>query len=602
MTFSFIRRAYKEVYRSFVRLMGVSQMTIGQNEDIFTGMLGFIDGHVYYNLGSWYRLLALMPAYQTNRRFMEKMMGLKEPAAAVSPGNGNHSRPNFKARCNTILAAAHIVSEYLRLKKNKERFTQRLGRAVALDRGRLKQLDIDALCRLYRSVRWTLSKWDAPLVNDFFAMIFFGVYQKLNGDSTSYHSLIEGLGNVISAQPPRIIKAIASLIKDDHLLIQAMLQNQPAPGLERLFRAHTEAYRLYNAYLSQFGDRAIGELKLESPSVRENPALLLSTIGAVASALGQEAKAQQPIASCSIEGRPREQTLAGAARGDGPGPNLQSAVRSAAAALKDPTALVKIALLPFISERTRQLIAGRENLRFARTRVFGLVRDIMLTIADRLAEQNIIDDRRDIFYLEVEEVLGFVEGGATCKNLRGLIALRRDEEARYETNIPDRIACRGAVGLMDLTEPGANNFALEDLPTPPAQENEALAQEQSDHEEIKGLPACAGKRLGRARVITDPANEHLLAGEILVAERTDPGWIMHFALCRAIVTSYGSMLSHTAIVARELKIPAVVAASGASEKIATGDLIEVDGAAGTVKIISRALPQKPVVLPESACA
>ncbi len=87
----------------------------------------------------------------------------------------------------------------------------------------------------------------------------------------------------------------------------------------------------------------------------------------------------------------------------------------------------------------------------------------------------------------------------------------------------------------------------------------------------------------RARVVRDPRNESLARGEILVARHTDPGWIAVFANASAIVVERGSLLSHSAIVARELGIPCVVGLKGAMNWIATGEEIEVDGAAGTVR-------------------
>lgn len=73
--------------------------------------------------------------------------------------------------------------------------------------------------------------------------------------------------------------------------------------------------------------------------------------------------------------------------------------------------------------------------------------------------------------------------------------------------------------------------------------------------------------------------------DILVANSTDPGWIVHFASSKGIVVDHGSLLSHTAIVARELGIPAVVSAHNASRQIKTGDTIEIDGSTGMVTIL-----------------
>jgi pyruvate,water dikinase len=100
---------------------------------------------------------------------------------------------------------------------------------------------------------------------------------------------------------------------------------------------------------------------------------------------------------------------------------------------------------------------------------------------------------------------------------------------------------------------------------------------------MQGLGCSAGTATGLARVITDPASTPIAPGEILVARHTDPGWIAHFSNAAAIVVERGSLLSHSAIVARELGIPCVVALKGAMTWLKTGDRIEVDGATGLVR-------------------
>jgi pyruvate,water dikinase len=91
---------------------------------------------------------------------------------------------------------------------------------------------------------------------------------------------------------------------------------------------------------------------------------------------------------------------------------------------------------------------------------------------------------------------------------------------------------------------------------------------------------------GVAKVIRDPAGESVSAGEILVARHTDPGWIALFANAAAIVVERGSLLSHSAIVARELGIPCVVGLKDATGWIRSGDTISVDGGTGEVRILA----------------
>ena len=101
---------------------------------------------------------------------------------------------------------------------------------------------------------------------------------------------------------------------------------------------------------------------------------------------------------------------------------------------------------------------------------------------------------------------------------------------------------------------------------------------------LRGIGCCPGVVKGRARVIRDPRGAELRHGEILVAERTDPGWIMLFPAAAGILVERGSLLSHSAIVAREMGIPAIVSIAGVTTRIESGRMIEMDGASGTVNL------------------
>jgi pyruvate,water dikinase len=91
---------------------------------------------------------------------------------------------------------------------------------------------------------------------------------------------------------------------------------------------------------------------------------------------------------------------------------------------------------------------------------------------------------------------------------------------------------------------------------------------------------------GSVRVVRDPRNAQLPAGSILVADHTDPGWIMLFPSARGLLVERGSLLSHSAIVARELGIPAVVSIPGLTDWLSDGDVVELDGAEGVVRRIT----------------
>jgi pyruvate,water dikinase len=105
---------------------------------------------------------------------------------------------------------------------------------------------------------------------------------------------------------------------------------------------------------------------------------------------------------------------------------------------------------------------------------------------------------------------------------------------------------------------------------------------------LRGAGGCSGVARGRARVVLDPADPRgLEPGDVLVAPLTDPAWTPLFLPAAAVVVNVGALMSHAIIVSRELGIPCAVSVEGATERIADGDMIEVDGSAGTVTILPR---------------
>ena len=84
-------------------------------------------------------------------------------------------------------------------------------------------------------------------------------------------------------------------------------------------------------------------------------------------------------------------------------------------------------------------------------------------------------------------------------------------------------------------------------------------------------------------MVRNPLDAELAAGDIVVAEHTDPSWIMILPLAAGLVVERGSLLSHAAIVSRELGIPAVVGLAGAQSWVQDGEWIEVDGSTGVVR-------------------
>jgi pyruvate,water dikinase len=337
-----------------------------------------------------------------------------------------------------------------------------------------------------------------------------------------------------------------------------MLSAEPARAVQNLAALDARGDRLgfesaLSSYLDRFGDRCESELKLESPTLRDDPRPLLEAIARLREAF------VEPAAS---DGAGRE-----LCPGTGRAHELRDdAERRARNALrgKPLRAFVFVRLTAWARAR----IVARENLRFERTRVFGRVRRIVLALGETLVRRGALDDARDVFHLTIEELLGFVEGTSASRDLRGLADVRRAESARYAA-----------------APAPPNRFATHDLPIAPLAA--ARAGTANDQTVRRGTPCCPGVVRGRVRVVCDP-RETLRSGEILVAERTDPSWVVLFPAASAILVERGSQLSHAAIVSREMGIPSVVAIRGLTSWLRDGDVVELDGATGVVRLVERA--------------
>ncbi len=538
LTYSFAQYVYARVYPMFLSLLGVRAAAIREHRATFDNLLGRIDGRVYYNLINWYRLIALLPGFSMNREHMETMMGVSEPlpveiADALAP-----PRARGWAACREYLrmgrAVAGLIREAIRLPRTIRAFYGRLDRALGVSAEEISAMPLTALAAEYRRVEAELlDRWDAPLVNDFLCMMAFGASRKLmqrwGGESglELHNEVMIGQGDIVSAEPARRIARMGALVAGDEELIQALEQGEGGA-----LAAHEALRREVDEYIARFGDRCTQELKLESITLDQDPRPLLAAIAA-------SARMKHTVARHSGGGDPFAEPFRG----------------------KPLRRLVARGVLSVAKARVRD----RENLRFQRTRVFGHARRIFLAMGRQFHAHGVLDDSRDVFFLTVPEVLGAVEGFGIGDDLAVLAARRKAEmvAAELRPDPPERIEVSGAAVTLALVPP---------------------APRSGDEGRLRsGTACCAGKVRAPARVIHDPRTESMRSGEVLVARFTDPGWIALFTNASAIVVERGSLLSHSAIVARELGLPCVVGVKSVTDWIANGEIIEVDGTAGTVR-------------------
>lgn len=556
LTFSFARSVYEGVYRAFCRLMGVSRARIEANDDLFAQMLGLFRGRVYYSLFNWYRLIALLPGYASNRRFMEQMMGVREPMPDEIVGDLAHLdwRGRLRDRADFAISVAHLAVRYAMLDRMARRFDARLDQTLASPTHELQTLALDALATEYRRLeRALLNRWDAPLVNDFFTMICFGVLRTLaerwGGPQGWGHigQLLGGGTEMLTVEPARRIAAMGEAAAAIDGAAEIFCEANAA-GVAKLLDQQPELRASVNEHIARFGDRCMEELKLETATLHEDPAVLWRAIGRSAMRV-RDGEAGRDDAS-------RHWATARHA--------LNQATR------RRPLRRV---IMNTLIRRARRHLTLRENLRFQRTRVFGRVRRLVTQMGRQLAAAGRLDQPADVFYLEIDELLGFVEGGITCPDLRSVANARRATFAQYaeQPPPPERFETFGEA-----------HFDV------PFEQRATLAVDpRAVESRMQGVGCYPGIVSAIARRVHDPRIAQPAPGHILVAERTDPGWVMLFPGAAGVLVQRGSVLSHSATLAREMGIPTIVGIAGLMEGIQDGDLVEMDGAAGTVSVVTR---------------
>ncbi|MBP5553275.1 MAG: phosphoenolpyruvate synthase [Lachnospiraceae bacterium] len=284
-------------------------------------------------------------------------------------------------------------------------------------------------------------------------------------------------------------------------------------------------------YIRLYGDRNLEELKLERRTFRSTPSLLDERIAEYRKDPERLKKLYEDI-------------------------NKSETLRIKT----DP-------ITRFLGKRCARGIAGREKSRLNRSRIYGIVRLIFDTMGSRFAEAGLIDKAEDIYYLTVDEAFRLVSEPADMKSV---IAERKDAYSLYEM-LPPYTRLIFEESEFDKRHSCVNSH-----------------KKKNSENVLQGVPCSGSVAEGEALVISGPGDAHDVKDKILVTKMTDPGWVFLLATAKGVISEKGSLLSHTAIISRELNIPSVVGVDKLTDTVKTGDMIRMDGGTGRIEIIGRA--------------
>jgi len=547
LTFSFVRDCYEFSFRNAAYGFVLDKRDLRDDAHMFENMIGLLDGRVYYNLFHWYKMLSFLPGYTQHKKSWDQMIGIGEtvpfPQTRIS-------------MLNQAYALVMVGFRLLTVGRTARRFFRHFDRGYP----RFRDLDFsdysacDALSTFRALRREFTAYWHLTLYNDFSAMKYYDWLRRLctrwcrSGNVSLHNDLLCGEEGVESTRPVMALLALTAMVNAEPVYRRLFAHTDPSVIWShlQLQPEHHALKSAFDQYLQAYGDRGTEELKLERPSFREQP----EAVVALVKAYGQRGMTAEQV-NCN-ESRVRRHS--------------EQVIRTE---IRNP---LKRAVLSFVLRKARRAVAQRENMRFARSRLFGVVRRLFARLAQIFVDEGVLALRDDLYFLQMSELFAAVESASVTRDLQNLADMRRREYERFKQTEPvPRIVTTGlpqrTTFSRPATHPGGGRH----------EDGDARARV------LQGTGCSTGCVEGSAWIVTDPTAADRDGTHVLVARSTDPGWVFLMIRSHGIIVEKGSVLSHTAIIGREFGIPTVVGVEGATRLIQDGSRVHLNGATGEVR-------------------
>ena len=531
LTFSFIQEAYTSVFRGLARrILGSESVALEIYEPTFQHMIAMVNSRVYYQIQHWYQLLQLLPFSNKIIPIWQDMLGVQETEVP--------SMPVHLSKWQRLKTMWRITQEFIQTPRKMAQLEQDFENVQALyDLHYSATASTETLYRLFEQIKeQVLDQWDITLVNDLYGFIYTGLLSKLSSNETIQQE-ITGIETIESMKPAHALEALLVQLRlpEYHNYFNS-LQAMSDAELKVFFDkdSHYLTSSLRN-YLREYGNRVPNELKLETKTYASHPSKLIELL-------------RQQLASSSsshkrIKTKPHESP-------------------------KSFNPLVNV-----VKKRALTGIKYRESSRLKRTRIYGMMRTIFVTMGERLVEQRKLQTVEQVFYLNLEELFALIKAEKTALKDSLFNIQERQRKFERDQQLPAFSRLLFADEIVEKHPQYDDSIVME------------VGRKQHEGEPLHGIGCSSGLISGEVIVISDIQAVRLqdVYQKIMVAKMTDPGWVHHLSQAVGIITERGSLLSHTAIVSRELGIPSIVNVRAVTRELKSGDIIEMDGQSGYIR-------------------
>lgn len=510
LTCGFVGFVYSGVFEGLCRrIIGEGKYLDGL-KPVFGNMVGNVNGRMYYKISNWYTLIKFLPFRKKIIPVWQEMLGVKNKTYDEKQDMKVSFAERMRINRRIIRAFLNSPSEMEKLNREFIRINDEFYMSYH------EGMSNEELLAQYAVIeKKLLACWDITLINDLYTFVYTGLLKhflrkKYDDAEDKTNEFLSGITNIESLKPVRAMIDLAYHRKD-------LSQEE--------FEKRTEEY------IKLYGDRNLEELKLESPTFRTDPSLLIRKIDEYCE---DEAKLEEIYKSIMKDDA---RDMSGESR----------RIRKLAA-------------------RCTTGISNREISRLNRSRIYGMVREIVRSLGKNFLAAGLIDSEKDIFYLTYDEMFAMAKEPFDAKDR---IKQRKNEYRMYK--------CLPAFSriVFEKKEFSKHHVSVNSH------------RMRSSEDVMQGVPCSGGISEGEALVVEDISMLEGCKDKILVTKMTDPGWVFYLASAKGVISQKGSILSHTAIISREIGIPSVVGVADVMNRINTGDIVKMDGSSGRIEIVRR---------------
>lgn len=533
LTQSTTKIIYSKTFTSiFKKLLGDKQ--IKKYLNIFDNIVASVNGRIYYRISNWYSFFCFLPFSKKIIKIWQDMLGVMDKKVVH---NKNKIKLSLKVKI-FFKALNFFIKNNKNMKyieKECEYYINKYNEKVLYKKAYTNK----ELLNNYEEIITKGAELESlALVNDMYAFIFTSLVKKLSKNKEYEKKINEYISNISNLESMKLVNKIDEVtnnIKKDKKIYSTFINIKANEEFYKFLEVYKENKNVeaIREYIQMYGDRIPEELKWETKTYKTDPILLV-----------------EKIKNNNTDNYERKKKLYYSKKEKINLSNLRCNY-----------------FLKYCMQNAVKGIAQREMARLNRTRIIGLCREYFLQISDNLVNKGEIDCKEDIFYITYKELEDYInKANIKSSNLKEIIEKRKKEYKDLE-KIPaySRIVFASKIFDKKIHSDTLTNYESSNI--------------------LSGTPVSSGTAIGECLIIENVENIKDTRNKIIVTKTTDPGFAFLLKDAKGLISERGSLLSHTAIISREMGLPAVVNVKNATNILKNGDRVKIDANQGKIKIL-----------------